>query len=301
MTQSVRWTQKTKVLIQGMAEPIGSHYAARLQANGMNIVAGVSSGQGGQDLEGIPTYNLVEEAIAQVGSIETSLIFSPPYAVLDAALEAIAAGLRLLILITKGIPPLDLARLFQKAKATQTLILGPGSAGLVIPDKVCWGTSEPTFYRPGNIGLISRADRLADEVALHLTQAQLGQSIAVHLGTEPMLGSTFAEWFSILNADKGTDAILLIEQHLRGNREAAVEYLNAKVEKPVIAYIAGSHLPSQAVLGDAASAIAARLTHPIPHTSTAAQKIAACKKAKIPVAKYLAEIPDLIEKALQKS
>lgn len=301
MIQSARWTQKTKVLIQGVTESVASHHVTRLLSCGTNIVAGVSSGQGGQALDGIPTYNLVEEAIAQVGEIEVSLIFSQPYAVLDAALEAIAAGLRLLILATEGIPPLDLARLFHKAQVTNTLILGPGSAGIVIPEKVCWGTSEPTFYRPGNIGLISRADRLADRVALHLTQAQLGQSMAVHLGKEPMLGSTFTDWLSILNADKATEVILLVEQHLRGNQEAAVESANAKIDKPIVVYIAGSYLPSQAVLGDAASAIAARLTHPIPHTSTAGQKLAACKKAKIPVAKSLSEIPDLVQKALQKS
>lgn len=301
MTPSRRWTQKAKVLIQGIAEPLALYSAARLQSYGTNIVAGASSGNGGQELAGIPTYDLVEEAIAQVGKIEVSLIFAQPYAVLDAALEAMAAGLRQLILMTEGVPPLDLARLFEKAQATETLVLGPGSGGLIIPEKICWSTSEPSFYRPGKVGIISCADCLADEVAFGLTQAQLGQSIAVHLGTGPILGSSFADWLSILNADKATEVILLVEQHLRGNQEAAVEYLNAEVDKPVIAYIAGSHLPSPEVAGDSASAIAARLTHPIPHTSTAARKIAACKKAKIPVAKYLSQIPDLVSKALEKS
>ena len=193
------WLLEGKVLIQGITEPLGTYYAARMKAYGTNIVAGIRVvGQQQEQIEEIPVFDLVEEAIAQVGEIETTIIFVHPYQVLDAASEAIAAGIKQIILITGGIPPLDLVRLLKKAQVTKTQLLGPGSSGIIIPNQVWLGTCEPEFYTPGQIGILSRSKRLGDEVALTLTKAGLGQSMAVSLGSEGITGSNLRQWFSIL-------------------------------------------------------------------------------------------------------
>ncbi|MEC4805947.1 MAG: CoA-binding protein [Jaaginema sp. PMC 1079.18] len=291
-------TAETKVLIQGLDRPLGRHYAQRMKAYGTSVVAGVSVGQGGTTIHDIPCFNLVETAIAHEGDISTSVIFVEPYHVLDAALEAIESGIRQLAIVTAGIPPLDLMRLFEKAKATNTLILGPGSAGAIVPEKIWLGTCEPQFYTPGHVGIISRSDRLADEVALQLTQAQIGQSMAIHLGTGVMIGSSFQDWLKILADDPATEVILLIEQNGQGSHEAAQELQDLNLTKPIIAYVVGHQVPMTAPKSQAASEIASQLTCTIPHTNMAKQKIAAFKKAKIAIADYPRDLPDLIQKAL---
>jgi succinyl-CoA synthetase alpha subunit len=296
----MKLTAETKVLIQGIEQPQSLYYAKRMKAYGTSVVAGVSVGQGGTTLEEIPLFDLVEDAIAAGGDIDISIIFADPYHVLDAALEAIEGGIRQLAIATAGIPPLDLMHLFEKAKATNTLILGPGSIGAIVPDKVWIGTCEPLCYTPGKLGIISRTDRLADEVALTLTQAEIGQSIAVHLGTGAMIGSSFRDWLGILEDDPATEAILLIEQHRQGSDEAAQELSSLKLNKPVIAYVVGHKMPATQVESDAASAIASQLTCTTPHTNTAQQKIAAFKKAKIAIADYPSDLPNLVQKVLQK-
>ncbi|MBE9115718.1 CoA-binding protein [Lusitaniella coriacea LEGE 07157] len=295
------WTSETPVLIQGISTPLGRYAASQMKAHRTRVVAGVSVGQGGRVFEEIPICNLVEEAIAQVGSIEISLIFVEPYAVLDAALEAIAAGIRQLILCTQNVPPLDAIRLSQRAKETNTLILGSGSAGAIVPEKLLLGTCEPQFFTPGSVGLIGRSEILTSEVALELSQAQIGQSIAVNLGTDDILGSTFQQWLRLLESDADTEAILLIEHSLSGTQSAAAEYIAAEIEKPIVAYIAGLKIPVLETPIYPASAIASYCTQPIPHTDTAEQKVKAFKKAKIPVAKHLSQIPNLVKKALKKS
>lgn len=291
-------TAETKVLIQGIDQPLGQHYAQRMKAYGTPVVAGVSVGQGGTTIAEIPCFNLVETAIAQVGEIAVSLIFVDPYHVLDAALEAIDSGIRQLVIATAGIPPLDLMHLLEKAKATNTLILGPGSAGAIVPEKIWIGTCEPQFYTPGNVGIISRSDRLADEVAFSLTQANIGQSMAIHLGTGAIMGSSFQDWLKILADDSATEAIVLIEQNGQGSHEAAQELKDLNLKKPVIAYVVGHQVPLTPPSNHAASEIASQLTCTIPHTNMAKQKIAAFKKAKVAIADYPNELPDLVQKAL---
>ena len=295
----MNWTPESKVLVQGITEPLGSDYASKMKACGTNIVAGVSAGQGGQFLDQIPVFDLVEEAISQVGEVGTALIFVEPYSALDAALEAIAAGIKQIIIVSRGVPPLDMVRLLKKAQATNTLILGPGSKGIIIPEKIWLGTSEPQFYTPGNVGLIDRTDSLSYEVALELNQAGLGQSIAVSLGTDGIIGSSVEQWLQILEEDQTTQAIVLIGQLSGSIEESAAEYIASTIKKPVIAYIAGLQAPVERTFGDAATMIAAQLSHSVPTISTDKQTIAAFQKAKVSVAKRPSQIPQLVKKALK--
>ncbi|NEO28640.1 MAG: CoA-binding protein, partial [Kamptonema sp. SIO4C4] len=265
-----------------------------------NIVAGVSVGQGGHTIHDIPVFDLVEQAIQDVGQIDTTLIFVPPYMILDAALEAIAAGIQQLILIPAGIPPLDVMQLLHKTQNQDILILGGGSAGVLIPGKVLLGTMNPHRYKPGNVAILSRTDpQLTDEVAHILTQAEIGQSIVVHWGTSDIIGANFTDWFKALAKDPETEAIVLLEQSAIGN-EAAAAAIPKNYSKPIVAYIAGQEIPVNSIPQDSATLIASQLSEPFPHTSTASEKIAVCKKAKIPVAKSPHQLAELLNGELKK-
>ncbi|MEW5856498.1 MAG: CoA-binding protein [Cyanobacteriota bacterium] len=304
----MKLTPDSKILIQGIAEPLAATYTARMTAYGTKVVAGVSAGQGGQTLDGIPVFDLVEQAIQSVGAVDISIIFVPPYSALDAALEAIAAGIRQIILITGGIPPLDMVRLLRKAEATQTLILGPSSAGIIVPGKVLLGTHETEFYSPGSVGLLSRSGNLTYEVAWEMTRAGYGQSIAVNIGSEPFVGSSVVQWLEILAADKNTKVIVLVSHINSSDEQAAAEYIVAALDKPVIVYFVGRLLPQEKLLGPG-NALGfwrqeAMLTYPQAELATEQtpenRKIAAFKQAKIPIAERPSQIPDLVKKALKK-
>jgi len=293
-------TPDSKVLVQGITQPLASYHAARMKAYGTNLVAGVSAGQGGQELHGIPVFDLVEQARHQRGPFDATIIFVESYWVLDAALEAIEAGIPQIILVTGGIPPLDMVRLLRKAQITETLIVGPSSSGIIVPGKVLLGTQESNFYTPGSIGLISRAGTLTYEVALALTQAELGQSIGVNLGTDAIVGSSFHQWLRVLATDENTQAIVLVDQTGGGSEEETAQYIAKAIDKPVVAYVAGCYTPVDKQVGNASAIIAAQLSGPVTNASTAQHKVAAFKQAKVPVAERPSQIPDLVRKALKK-
>ena len=190
-------TPESKVLIQGITEPLFSTHAARMKAYGTNVVAGVNPGQGGQILHDIPVFDLVEQALAAVGAVDTTIIFVGPYQALDAALEAISAGIRQIIIVSAGMPPLDMVRLLRKTEATETLVVGPNSPGIIVPGKILLGTHALEFYIPGRIGIVSRSTTLTYEIALELTKASLGQSISVSIGSDAIAGSSFLQWLQI--------------------------------------------------------------------------------------------------------
>jgi succinyl-CoA synthetase alpha subunit len=290
----------SKVLIQGIAEPLGALSAARMQAYGTQIVAAVSPGQGGQRLQEIPIFDLVEQALLAVASIDISIIFNPPYSALDAALEAIAAGIRQIILVTNRIPPLDMVFLLRKAATTGTTVLGAGSLGIIIPDKLLLGRQESQFYTPGGVGLISRCGNLVYEVALALNQAGLGQSMSISLGCDAIIASAYETWLPILAADKNTKAIVLISQVGYKGEEELAQYITKKIDKPAIAYFVGRQFLGEKKLADAGTLIAAQMAVPVVDSMAAQQKILAFKEAKIPLAEQPTQIPDLVKKLLKK-
>ncbi|MGQ4646906.1 succinate--CoA ligase subunit alpha [Lyngbya aestuarii] len=292
-------TPDSKVLVQGITQPIGSYHASRMKAYGTNVVAGVSAGQGGREVSGIPVFDLVDEALRHTGSVDAAIIFVESYQVLDAALEAIDAGIPQVILVTGAIPPLDVVHLLRKAQATKTIILGPSSSGIIVPEKILLGTQETEFYTPGPVGLISRADVLTYEVALALTQAKLGQSIGVNLGSEPIAGSSFRQWLQILATDESTKAIVLVDQSGGGNHQATARYIAEVIDKPVVVYIAGRYTPMDQQLSDTSAQVAAQLSVPVTRSSSAQDKVRVFKEAKIPVAERPSQIPDLLKKALK--
>jgi succinyl-CoA synthetase alpha subunit len=222
----------------------------------------------------------------------------PHYLVLDAALEAIAAGIRQLVLITEGVPPLDLVSLSRKAEATETLVVGPNSPGIIVPGQLLLGTHPAEFYTPGSVGLVSRSGALTYEVALELTRAGFGQSIALGVGSDRIVGSSFQQWLQILDEDDHTEVIVLVGEIGGDSEEVAAQYIGEAIDKPVIAYIAGRTAPKGQMMGHAGAVIASQVADLGLHVGTAESKIAAFKHVKVPVADRPSQIPDLVKKAL---
>ncbi|MDJ0632069.1 MAG: CoA-binding protein [Xenococcaceae cyanobacterium MO_188.B29] len=290
------WKLPEKVIIQGIDRPNVAHYTTIMKAYGTNIAAGISAGKGGEEIGEIPVFNLVEEAIEKIGKIDATLIFAHPYEVLDAVREAIAAEIKFAIILTPGIPPLDMVRLQREAQVKGTLILGAGSKGIVIPEKICLGALQPEFYQPGNIALISYSENLTYEVALELNRADLGQSMIVHLGNEAILGSTYQQWLSIFKEDKNTEAIVLIGQPDYYQEQAAAYYADADLNKPVITYLAGLYTPRERTFLDATTIMANQLSYSVPSVNTDKRAMATLKKSGIKVAKNPSEVIQLLQK-----
>lgn len=295
----MNFTPQNRVLIQGIAEPLGSLYTPLMQAYGTRVVAGVSPGFGGTMFHGIPVFDLIDMALHSVGEIDTTIIFTSPYAALDAALEAIAAGIRQIVLITEGMPPLDMVSLLRKAEATETLVIGPNSPGLIVPGQLLLGIHPVEFYHPGAVGLISRSGTLTYEIARELTLAELGQSMGVCIGGDTIVGSSFPQWLEILDEDDNTEVIVLVGEIGGDSEEAAAHYIAEAIDKPVIAYIAGHTAPKGRRIGHAGAIIASQISELGSEIGTAQSKITAFERAKIPVAHHPSQIPTLVKKALR--
>ncbi len=286
----------SQILIQGVDNSLTLAAVSRMQAYGTKIVGMTIAGKGGQQLGDLPIFDLVEQAQAALGSIETSLIFVPAYEVLDAALEAIAAGIPQLVIVTRGVPPLDMIRLLRHAAITNTLILGSGSAGIIIPDRLLLGIYQPQLFSPGTVAIISRNQSLTAEIASELNQANLGQSIVIHIGSDPLVGSSCRLWLEWLQLDPLTESIVLVGDICWDSEAATAAYLLQQQGKPVVAYLAGIHASTPHPSTDAAIVLSHTLSKPIHHADTIQQRIETYKRAKIPVAKKIGQIPHLLKK-----
>ncbi len=293
------FSSASQVLVQGITEPLGRRALPHMKAYGTDILAGVAPGDGGQMIAGVPVYDMVEQVVAAYGTIDTSVIFSHPYKALDASLEAIRAGIRQLILVTQGIPPLDMVKLIRQAEATDTLVIGPNGPGVIVPGQLLLGLHPAQFYRPGTIGLLSRNGPLTYEIAQAMTQSGLGQSIAVSIGSDDIRGSTFAQWLQMLDEDDRTEAIVLVGEIGGDAEEVAAHYIAEAIDKPVVAYIAGQTAPRNRRLGHAGAILESRTINIGPDHDTAESKIAAFKRVGVPVASRPADVPKLLRKVLQ--
>lgn len=287
----------SKILFQGITPEKAATHGVQMKVHGTNVVAGVNPGLGGQTFDDIPVFDLVEQAIAEVGAIDTTLIFVPAYQALDAALEAMSAGIKQIIIVSSGMPPLDMVHLLRKAEATETIIVGPNSPGIIVPGKLLLGTHRSEFYIPGTVGIVSRSSTLTYEIALELTKAGLGQSMAVSIGGDAIAGSSFLQWLQIFDEDEATNAIVLVGELGGNSEEAAAQYIAETIDKPVIAYIAGRKAPAGRHWGHtgALAAVVGRGGD----VGTAQSKLAAFKTAKVPIAEKPSQIPELVKKVLK--
>ena len=269
---------------------MGKTHTELMQAYGTNIVGGVTPGKGGQEVCGVPVFDSVSEAVEKTGA-NCSVIFVPPYLALDAALEAIDAGVPLISVITEGLPPQDAVKLHAAAEKKGVLVNGPNCPGIITPGECLIGIHPGSIYMPGRVGLISRSGTLTYEIGLGLKQAGIGLSTAVGIGGDPIIGIDQKISLKLFEEDPDTDIIILVGEIGGTAEEEAAEYIKTNIKKPVIGYIAGRTAPPGKRMGHAGAIISGG-------KGTAESKQKAFEAAGVQVAVTPSEIVELVKQVL---
>ncbi len=283
-------SKEPKVIVQGITGNEGRFHTALMLGYGTRIVAGVTPGKGGQQVQDIPVYNTVFETVTS-HSADTSILFVPARFTRDAVLEAIDAGIKVLVVITEGIPQKDAVEFVAKAnKRGDVIIVGPNCPGLISPlHRIKVGIMPDHIFNPGSIGIASRSGTLTYEIAWHISNAGLGQSTCVGLGGDAIVGLDFIEVLKMFKDDEETKGVVLIGEIGGNAEESAAQYIaEINYPKPVVAYIAGRLAPPGKRMGHAGAII-------MGSTGTAKSKIDAFTSAKVPVAEKPSDIVKLLK------
>ena len=277
-------SENTRVIVQGITGNEGRFHAAAMLHYGTKVVAGVTPGKGGQEVEGVPVYNTVAEAAAKHGA-NTSIIFVPARFTKSAVLEAIDAGLKTVVVITEGTPQKDAIEFVAKARQKGVIIVGPNCPGVISPvRRVKVGILPDHIFRPGSIGIASRSGTLTYEIAWHISYVGQGQSTCIGLGGDAIVGLDFVTLLEMFQKDDETKGVVLIGEIGGDAEERAAQYIaERKYPKPVVAYIAGRLAPPGKRMGHAGAII-------MGSAGTAKSKIEAFNKAGVPVAEKPSDI-----------
>ena len=287
---SIIINEGSKVVVQGITGNEGRFHTASMLRYGTKIVAGVTPGKGGQQVEGVPVYNTVAEAVRSHG-VDTSIIFVPARFTRSAALEAIDAGIKNLVVITEGIPQRDAIEFVAKAKKKgDVIIVGPNCPGVISPaHRIKVGIMPGHIFSPGSVGIASRSGTLTYEITWHISQAGMGQSTCVGLGGDPIVGLDFIKVLEMFRDDEETKGVVLIGEIGGNAEELAAQYISeVSYPKPVVAYIAGRLAPPGKRMGHAGAIIMGK-------TGTASSKIEAFTRAGVPVAEKPSDITKLLK------
>jgi succinyl-CoA synthetase alpha subunit len=244
----------TKLVVSGLTGREGSFHGLRNREYGTDVVAGVTPKKGGQDVEGIPIFDSIKEAVGEKGA-NTSMIFVPARFAAAAIEEAIEAGVHTVIAITEGIPVLDMLRVYWKARDAGVRLIGPNCPGVLSPGKANVGIIPAHFFEPGGIGVVSKSGTLTYQIGNELAQAGLGNSTIVGIGGDPIVGSDFIDVLGIFEGDEETELIVMVGEIGGDAEERAAEYIAESVSKPVVAYIAGFTAPPGKQMGHAGAII----------------------------------------------
>ena len=269
----------TRVLVQGITGREGSFHARQCQAYGTKVVAGVTPGKGGQQLEGIPVFNTVQEAVNATGAI-ASLIFVPPPFAADAILEAADSGIGLIVCITENIPVHDMLRVRGCLQGSGSRLIGPNCPGLITPGACKIGIMPAAIHSPGPIGVISRSGTLTYEVVHQLTGVGLGQSTCIGIGGDPVVGTSFIDCLTAFGDDDQTSGIVLVGEIGGQAEEQAARFIRAHLDKPVVGFIAGLTAPPGRRMGHAGAIVSGK-------SGTAHSKIETMRQCGIQVCEQL--------------
>jgi succinyl-CoA synthetase alpha subunit len=283
---SVLVSAETKVVIQGITGHQGTVHARQMQAFGTHVVAGVTPGKAGSTVEGVPVYDAVVDAVQATGA-NASCIFVPAPFAKDALLEAVDAGIRLVVIVTEHIPFHDMLVMYHYARAHGTRIIGPNCPGIASPGKAKVGIIPNVVFRPGRVGVISRSGTLTYEIVNGIREHGLGQSTCIGLGGDPVVGTSFVDALPLFEEDPETDLLVMVGEIGGTAEEEAAEYIHAKFTKPVVAYIAGRSAPPGKRMGHAGAIISRG-------RGTAESKLAALQAAGARVARFPYEIPEMV-------
>ena len=288
---SVLIDKDTKVIVQGITGRDGSFHAAKMKEYGTHVVGGTSPGKGGQEVDGIPVFNTVKDAVAATGA-NTSIIFVPAPFAKDAMLEAIDGGIKLVVCITEGVPVIDAVEAQNYARIKGVKVIGPNCPGLISPEKSMVGIMPANIFKKGHTGVISRSGTLTYEVVYDLVQSGLGSSTAVGVGGDPVVGLYFEDLLQMFQDDPDTDSIAMIGEIGGDAEERAAQFIKAHVTKPVAVFISGRQAPPGKQMGHAGAIISGG-------SGSAEGKIKALEAAGVPVADETRLLPELLKARLK--
>ena len=279
--------KKKPVIIQGITGKFGSFHTQQMLAYGTNIVAGVTPGKGGQKFENVPIYDSVKDAVAVTGA-KISVVFVPAKFFLDAAVEALEAGIKLLIAIPEHVPIRDSLKTIELAKKKDAIVIGPNTPGIIIPGVIKIGIMPASPFKPGRIAVLSRSGTLMYEVSHNLTIANFGQNICLGIGGDPINGTPLIEAFERIRNGANIEGVVVVGE-IGGDAEEmlAQHIIDTKFDKPVVAYIAGRAAPKEKRMGHAGAIIYGTY-------GSAESKVSMYAKANVPVAKRPAEVSMLL-------
>jgi len=279
---SILVDKDTRLLVQGITGGEGTFHTEQMIAYGTPVVAGVTPGKGGTEHLGVPVYDTVATAVEATGA-NASVIFVPPAFAADAVMESSAAGLPLIVCITEGIPALDMAKAKKVVREKGSRLVGPNCPGVITPGEAKVGIMPGFIHRPGRIGILSRSGTLTYEAVGQLVEVGMGQSTAVGIGGDPIIGSTFVDLLALFAEDDGTDGVILIGE-IGGNAEQeAAAWIKENLDKPVVSFVAGQTAPPGRRMGHAGAIISGG-------GGTAAEKMDALRDAGVHVCVSPAEL-----------
>jgi succinyl-CoA synthetase alpha subunit len=296
---SILVNKNTRLVVQGITGSEGTFHTKQMLEYGTKVVAGVTPGKGGTQYEGnekdklpksVPIYNTVAEAVAKEKA-DTSVIFVPAGGAADAIMEAAAAGIKLVVAITEGIPTADMVRVYEYLKEKNVRLIGPNCPGIISPGQCKIGIMPGFIHKPGKVGLVSRSGTLTYEAVWQLTERGIGQSTCIGIGGDPVIGTRFIDAIKLFNEDPNTNAIIMIGEIGGSAEEEAAHYIKNHVKKPIVGFIAGQTAPPGRRMGHAGAIISGG-------KGTAAEKIQAMRQAGIVVVDSPALIGEAMAKAL---
>ena len=287
---SILLNRETKVLVQGITGKIGRVQTKWMLEYGTKIVAGVTPGKGGEEVEGVPVYDTVVEAVSNQG-VEASLFFVPAGAVRGAALETIEAGIGLTVIITERVPVHDVMEIRARARERGVQFVGPNTPGIITPGEAKMGIMPGTTFTPGPIGIISRSGTLSYEISADLVAVGLGQSTVIGMGGDPVVFTNMPELLELFEKDPNTELVVIIGEVGGAQEEKAAQFIAQQMTKPVVTYIAGLNAPEGKRMGHAGAIIQGGM-------GTPQSKITALREAGVPVAEHPLEVVELVQKCL---
>ena len=244
----------TRLVVQGITGREGAFHATRNKAYGTNVVAGVTPGKGGQDVEGIPVFNTLHQAVQETQA-NTAMVFVPPRFAPDALYEAVESGVEVIICITEGIPAHDMLRIYTHLKRGNQILVGPNCPGVISPGVASVGIMPTQVFQPGRVGLVSRSGTLTYQISKELALLGIGQSTVVGIGGDPIVGSSFIDILGRFDADPDTDLIVMVGEIGGNEEEKAADFISEHMSTPVVAYIAGFQAPPGKQMGHAGAII----------------------------------------------
>ncbi len=287
---SILVNNDTRVVVQGITGHQGSFHTQQMVEYGTKVVAGTRPGGRGREVHGVPVFNTVSEAVRETGA-NTSIIYVPAPFAPDAIEEAVAAGIPLVVCISENIPVTDMVRTYEIVRRSESRLIGPNCPGLITPGEAKVGIMPGFIHARGRVGLVSRSGTLTYEVVNALTQAGLGQTTAVGIGGDPVIGTSFVDVLTLFEADPETDAVVMIGEIGGTDEEVAARFVQEHMTKPVVGFIAGQSAPPGKRMGHAGAIISGG-------AGTAAEKMAALEAAGVRVAVRPSEVPGLVKQAL---